>query len=751
MSGKQDVAPHRKSVALPTAAALLAADMNAIPEHEEGEMAAAAAPSSARFLSRPPPPPPPPAGRQPGAWRDNLRTPDDDEGDSRNYLVTTSSASTASSNERAAGGGGGGDAEDGYESDWEREVSAEGSVFYVAPYSDDELRQQRERSVEESASEPSGAKKGKAGKKQGKLSRLVRRRESKRDRSVVTAKTASGVARSNGVKVAVRSPQSPTGGGGGGGESSDNDSSTYYGQLKTFESVFESEASPPAVAEMQEVTMRIKGRKHAVAEADGGASLLEQMMGVVPVRRDAAAAADLDDVVIVAGYLTDGPAIKISDKLQIGDVIRLVDGQQVNLAIVEQLLSTYSSSTKVKLTIQRPPARLFPEPLSSRDDSVSSGATETAPTLVKMLTGDGPTSLEIQSMLKRLPYIVLYLTRAGITESSPELADVLYQYPTAASGHHSIKLLKVRGIFVTLVQALPEITGALPATSTVSVDGEVVHVGYADEGEDALLLALPDVKCNADDVRRITRDAARVLRLKHGSLAAAFSTRNHAELDRMFSVMLLDELLRISDSVRAPPPFDIAAVLARNPPRFSERLPASHWLNLPDDIKFQVDDAMNQFESSDFQDFTDDFYDLPREFNIVGSCVFHKGYLIASHLSGEDAVDVRMWCDFNKLLGLTRQSPVHQVVAWSEIFLTRKRRRRRRKSGGARHCEEQDGRNFLLLVGLGHQLLGAVLQTGGCAARPSGRIRPDPFYVDQGGYSVESGVSQGASVTTPWW
>ena len=37
---------------------------------------------------------------------------------------------------------------------------------------------------------------------------------------------------------------------GGGGESSDNDSSTYYGQLKTFESVFESEASQ--VAEMQD-------------------------------------------------------------------------------------------------------------------------------------------------------------------------------------------------------------------------------------------------------------------------------------------------------------------------------------------------------------------------------------------------------------------------------------------------------------------------------------------------------------------
>ena len=78
--------------------------------------------------------------------------------------------------------------------------------------------------------------------------------------------------------------------------------------------------------------MRIKGRKHAVEDIEGGPSLLEQMMGIIPAR-----GRDLDDdVVVVAGYLTDGPAIKISDKLRIGDVIRLVDGQQVNLTIIEQ-------------------------------------------------------------------------------------------------------------------------------------------------------------------------------------------------------------------------------------------------------------------------------------------------------------------------------------------------------------------------------------------------------------------------------
>ena len=79
------------------------------------------------------------------------------------------------------------------------------------------------------------------------------------------------------------------------------------------------------------------------------------------------------------------------------------------------------------------------------------------------------------------------------------------------------------------------------------------------------------------------------------------------------------------------------------------------------------------------------------------------------------------------------------MVLWNEIFLTRKLRKRR-TGGEAQYFEEQEGRNFLLLVGLGHQLLGAILQTGGCAAQPSGRIRPDPFYVDQVRFKVITGL-----------
>ena len=108
-----------------------------------------------------------------------------------------------------------------------------------------------------------------------------------------------------------------------------------------------------------------------------------------------------------------------------------------------------------------------------------------------------------------------------------------------------------------------------------------------------------------------------------------------------------------------------------NPAKFDQSLPAAQWLHLPEDVKFQIDDALSQFEAADFQDFSDEFYDLPREFNILGSCLFHKGFLLSSHLARDDMVDILLWCQYHQVLPLTKNHPVHQLVNWCEVFPTR--------------------------------------------------------------------------------
>ncbi|TRY75063.1 hypothetical protein TCAL_00628 [Tigriopus californicus] len=616
------------------------------------------------------------------AWRHNVKS-------------ESSSPSPSSSSSRSSTSGGSGS---GYESDWEREVSEDGSVFLVVP----SLPQETPELLEEVNGTWSKDPVDKSVKKTGKLSRLVRRRESKRDRSVFPNQDSP-------KRIANQAQLHH--------ESSDNDSSTYYGQLKTFESVFE--GSNPV--EMHEVTLRIKGRK----SVQPGQSLMENMMGIIPVRHGLEPQ-HLNNVV-VAGYLTDGPAIKISDKLQIGDIIRLVDGQQINLSTIEQMLSTYSSSTKIKMTIQRP-TRIYPTDNSSSLDDSSTENYQAPANISNLFDGNAPSPGEVEGILKKLPFVGLYLTRTGITETSPEMADVLFQFPLNLVGDHSARLIKARGMFVTLCQALPDVTNSKPIVSTVVLNDHLVHIGFAEEREDTLLLAFPATKCSSKIVCQIVRDVVRLLRLRYQTLANAFNPKNHSEINQFFAVLFLDELLNLSALSRSS--LDLSTLFRSHEAKFDQNLPASQWLYLPEEIKFQVDDAMNQFESSDFQDFNDEFYDLPREFNIVGSCLFHRGHLLASHMPRDDMVDILLWCRFKKLLGLTQLSRVHQLVAWHEVFVTRESFRTTKLLGPLDYDESMQ-RTFLLVVGLGHQLLGAVFSIGGCSGDPIGPVKPDPFYVDQ--------------------
>ena len=333
-----------------------------------------------------------------------------------------------------------------YESDWEAEVNAKGEVFYVLPVEEREL--ETFRSVKEE-------KKVKKEKKGNKLSRLVKRRESKRDRT-------------SSERTVSSEP-------GGLDQSSDGDSSTY-GQIKTFESFFEG-TNP---VQLTDVHLRMTVRNRGEASP----ALLEETLGIIPGRNEQPPedAPFTANRVIIAGFLTDGPAIKQHDKLKIGDWLRSIDGQQVTLDNIGSILARYSSSCKVKLTVQR--TAVLPALLEEDEQLV------TPPSLMKIVRGDGPSPADVQTILRSLPYIALYVTRRGITESSPELADVLYQFPSQQQS----KLLQVRGMFLTLCHALPEITGSKPITSSLIIDEQLVHVGYAEEREDLFIMALPASK-----------------------------------------------------------------------------------------------------------------------------------------------------------------------------------------------------------------------------------------------------------------
>lgn len=674
------------------------------------------------------------------------------------------------------------------ESDWEKEVTNNGEVFHLVSFSDQDSRAKRLTTSSEERGGGGGG--GPESSKSGKLSRLVRRRESRRDRLQAAKEVPSVVLKTPSTNAMLARPNRTN----NSYESSDNDSSTY-GQIKTFEAFFEASNLDESVAaavvqedrvsnggnssessrdatEIHEVTLKFQAKAlkaqlphfQMVLHADNPANqglLLEALLGIVAEKRPA----DRDSSVVVAGYISDSPAAKMSDKVHIGDIIRSLDGHHVsmesaNTYLMQKLSKSSSSSTgKVKLILQRPVGPAL-KTIDNQDDilrdvaDVEEAVVRPPPTYLNMVMGQGPSPEDVERMLAKLPHMALYMTRQGVTENSPEMADVLFQYPQDDAS----PLVRVRGIFSTLCQLLAEVVHSKPVVSSLLIPGKdesqtpdhLVHVAYAEEREDLLVLALPASKCLAKDASQLLRDTVRVLRLRHGTLSKAFST-SRRDIHQFFSSLFLDTLIDVEELDKKPQ-LDLTTLMAPSMNVFETSLPASQWLNLPSEIRFQIEDAMNQFESADFQEYSDEFYDLPREFSILGSCLFHRGFIVANHCCRDDMVDMFLWLRHKHLLRHTRSHPFQRVVLWHEVHPTRRKLAQLSKNNSDEaDYDEPDGRTFMLVVGLGYQLLGVLLETGGCTAQPSGTVRPDPFYVDQGANTLEHLHEMGIPIVCERW
>ena len=65
---------------------------------------------------------------------------------------------------------------------------------------------------------------------------------------------------------------------------------------------------------------------------------------------------------------------------------------------------------------------------------------------------------------------------------------------------------------------------------------------------------------------------------------------------------------------------------------------------------------MTQLLSADFQQFSPDFFDSPREFHMVGACLFHRGLLLANLMPEDYMIDAYLMLKYNLTLDLTRET-----------------------------------------------------------------------------------------------
>lgn len=90
--------------------------------------------------------------------------------------------------------------------------------------------------------------------------------------------------------------------------------------------------------------------------------------------------------------------------------------------------------------------------------------------------------------------------------------------------------------------------------------------------------------------------------------------------------------------------------------------------------------------------------DCQRLFTIIGSALYHEGYLLSSHFVHEDLIDVHCYCKQQGLFQLSKTEPLRTLVHWKEVFPFSCNRG---LADITSNFKFPDGKRYLLVVGSG--------------------------------------------------
>lgn len=169
--------------------------------------------------------------------------------------------------------------------------------------------------------------------------------------------------------------------------------------------------------------------------------------------------------------------------------------------------------------------------------------------------------------------------------------------------------------------------------------------------------------------------------------------------------------------------------------RFENILQEPHYVVLPKEGQLRIDDALNEMEAMDYREWNDEPLKSQREFYILGSALYFRKYLLASHLSKSDMLDIEAFLRTNGIYLLIENKPVRELIVWREIYPNSFCSYRNHNN-----VQTNQSRWFLSIVGR-NQLFAAVIvesrhkinpdEPSSSSANVSGYIGPSRFYIDE--------------------
>ncbi|XP_014223988.1 protein inturned [Trichogramma pretiosum] len=449
------------------------------------------------------------------------------------------------------------------------------------------------------------------------------------------------------------------------------------------------------------------------------ATVCEAYLGIVPQ-----VASDKSKI-IVGGFVPDGEALKCKD-IRVGDWLQSINSKEVTNQNIESILTTITSQKYILCQLQKSVPNESCEDLPDAELSFPNQSI-----LAKQLIDKEESRVSMESFIKDTVGIVCVKINE-FTDSESDLQGVSYSYPRSSNKNALSFLVTIKGAFVTLNHMLPDIAGPKPISTTIKTSSGIQNIIYDTFGEDLLLICLPEKCCDKHTAIELLNDITCCLSFTYGNLSKCFIIDdNHKHLDHFFYLFFSQlcnksktQLTSVDDTNAVTNSDDKAKMF-----HLENLLPSVQSLQLPRDAQIQVDAALSEMEAMDYRDWNQDPLECQRLYTIIGSCYYHRRYLIGSHLPPEDLKQIQSFLRRNGLLNLIDKEQVKSLVVWKRVYPSSCLNRK--FSWNEDQVYPLVDKWFLLIVGNGHDLLAVILESGGCTAVLAENAGPDIFYVEE--------------------
>lgn len=442
-------------------------------------------------------------------------------------------------------------------------------------------------------------------------------------------------------------------------------------------------------------------------------SLAESLLGLV--------VSSLSDGnrVMIAGFSYDSKA-KQERNIKIGDWLKSINNIEVNVQNLDDVLQKFINRNEVLLKLQRVAGIEV-----TKDPPINELNVESA--FVRELLNSK--SEEEQALLQTLckhPIGILYIDTENLSENNQNNEDVTYCFPKPLQKNI---LASSRGMFITVNHLLYDLTKSRPRVTTIRCNGQLTNVVFTNLDKKLLLLMLPDNRVSKQEILLLNSEIIRLLQFCYETIDKCFTVEKYLlQVDHFFSKffarILSSGLWSTAQQFIALDNLDSKAKEV-SPFQFEDIMLVAPTLSLPDEAQLQIDDALSELEASDYRDWNEEPLDCQRLFTVLGSALFHAGYLLASHFIHGDLIDVYCFCKQQGLFHLSRTEPVKSLVLWKEVFPYSCNRSENS------NVKIPEARRYLLVVESGKDLLAVIMEAGGCTEPPEENMGPDAFYVEE--------------------